>query len=398
MDVPLWQVPSLTEGHFAVLLKMIVASCVLNSVQAAAVTGPTAHVACAAPIDFALVLDNSGSMKRPKPHGSIPGLKALAKQLVSQYALGDDKARFGVVSFNASATTRVAWSTDEAEINAGIDEMEADGKTSISAGLEAARQLFNNSRVGATKVVLLVADGEQSEELGGDTAAIEAAMLVKQDDVTVFAWGFGRATLTTLQQVATDPSSKAVFVTNVAELSNYIANLEAAVCDESPLPDSPTPPSPPPPVPSPPPPAAPPAPPPTLPCGDADPSFCQAELTDSTKLYVKCKKPLFYLLCEGSCFFCPAPPPSPPSPPSPPPLPPSSPPPPSVPSPPPPAPPPPPPTLPKPCGDADPLFCQAELTDSTELYRKCKKPLFFLLCEGSCFFCPAPPPSPPPPL
>ena len=315
----------------AVLLKMIVASCVLNSVQAAAVTGPTAHVACAAPIDFALVLDNSGSMKRPKPHGSIPGLKALAKQLVSQYALGDDKARFGVVSFNASATTRVAWSTDEAEINAGIDEMEADGKTSISAGLEAARQLFNNSRVGATKVVLLVADGEQSEELGGDTAAIEAAMLVKQDDVTVFAWGFGRATLTTLQQVATDPSSKAVFVTNVAELSNYIANLEAAVCDESPLPDSPTPPSPPPPsppppvpsppppsppppVPSPPPPAPPPAPPPTLPCGDADPLFCQAELTDSTELYRKCKKPLFFLLCEGSCFFCPAPPPSPPPP------------------------------------------------------------------------------------
>ena len=58
-------------------------------------------------------------------------------------------------------TLRVGWATDEAEINAGIDEMSADGKTSISAGLEAARQLFNDSRVGATKVVLLVADGER---------------------------------------------------------------------------------------------------------------------------------------------------------------------------------------------------------------------------------------------
>ena len=102
-------------------------------------------------MDFVLVLDESGSMKKPKPEGSIPGLKALAKQLVSQYALGDDKARFGVVSFHASATTRVAWSTDEAEINAGIDEMEADGKTSISAGLEAAGQLFNDSRDNARK-------------------------------------------------------------------------------------------------------------------------------------------------------------------------------------------------------------------------------------------------------
>ena len=109
--------------------------------------------------------------------------KALAKQLVSQYALGENEARFGVVSFNESATTRVGWSTDEAEINAGIDAMEADGKTSISAGHEAARQLFNNSREGATKVVLLVANGEQSNELAanGKTSqqtAIDAAMLV----------------------------------------------------------------------------------------------------------------------------------------------------------------------------------------------------------------------------
>ena len=231
----------------AVLLKMIVASCVLNSVQAAAVTGPTAPAQCAAPIDFALVLDNSGSMKKPKPKGSIPGLKALAKQLVSQYALGAEETRFGVVSFNESATTRVGWSTDEAEINAGIDAMEADGKTSISAGLEAAGQLFNDSRDNARKVVLLVADGEQSEELGGDTAAIDAAKVIKGNGATVFAWGFGQANLTTLQRVSTDPS-KALFVTSVTELSNYsyVAGLEAAVCDESPPPSLP--PSPPPPT------------------------------------------------------------------------------------------------------------------------------------------------------
>ena len=95
--------------------------------------------------------------------------------------------------------------------------------------------------------MLLVADGEQSEELGGDTVAIGAAARVKGDDVTVFGWGFGQANLTTLQRVATDPS-KAVFVTTVTELSNYsyIASLEAAVCDESPPPSLP--PSPPPPT------------------------------------------------------------------------------------------------------------------------------------------------------
>ena len=108
--------------------------------------------------------------------------KALAKQLVSQYALGENEARFGVVSFNESATTRKEWSTNQADIEAGIGAMEADGKSSISAGLDAARQLFNHSREGATKVVLLVANGEQSNELAanGKTSqqtAIDAAML-----------------------------------------------------------------------------------------------------------------------------------------------------------------------------------------------------------------------------
>eukprot|EP00964_Phaeocystis_antarctica_P026101 scaffold14673_cov84-Phaeocystis_antarctica.AAC.1 len=39
---------------------------------------------CATPIDFALVLDESGSMKKPLPNGSLEGpggLKAFAKQL-----------------------------------------------------------------------------------------------------------------------------------------------------------------------------------------------------------------------------------------------------------------------------------------------------------------------------
>jgi len=187
-------------------------------------------------------------MKRPKPHGSMEGpggLKALAKQLVSQYYLGVDAARFAVVSFAADATTRVAWSTNKTEINAGIDQMSADGQTSISDGLEAAGQLLaNDSRAGATKVVLLVSDGEQTVDAApGKTlsqTAVDAAALVKGDGATVFAWGFGdKVSNTTLQHVATD-SSKAVLVQEVGELTNSLVLLEAAICNESP-------PSPPPP-------------------------------------------------------------------------------------------------------------------------------------------------------
>ena len=185
---------------------------------------------CATPIDFVLVLDESGSMKKPLPEGSMEGpsgMKAFAKQLVNQYSLGEDATRFSVVSFAANATTRVPWSYNAADINAGIDEMSADGKTSISDGFEAAQQLFaDDGRVGATKVVLLVSDGEQTVDAApGKTllqTAVEAAALVKGDGATVFAWGFGgEVSLATLEQIATD-SSKVILARELAELTGTL--------------------------------------------------------------------------------------------------------------------------------------------------------------------------------
>ena len=82
---------------------------------------------------------------------------------VNEYFLGVDAARFSVVSFATDATTRVPWSYNAAEINAGVDAMTAGGWTSISDGFDAARQLFGDGgRLGVTKIVLLLLDGEQT--------------------------------------------------------------------------------------------------------------------------------------------------------------------------------------------------------------------------------------------
>ena len=176
---------------------------------------------------------------------------------MNQYFLGEDAARFSVVSFAAKATTRVPWSYDAAVINGGIDSMTANGKTSISDGFEAAGQLFVSGRESATKIVLLFSDGGQTVDAApGKTlleTAIDAAALVKGDGVTVFAWGFGnKLKWSTLEQIATD-SSKALLVQDLDELDDYLEGLEATICNESP-PLSPPQPSPPPPSPSPPPP------------------------------------------------------------------------------------------------------------------------------------------------
>ena len=185
---------------------------------------------------------------------------------MSEYFLGEDAARFSVVSFAGDATTRVPWSYNEIELYAGIDQLTAGGWTSISDGIARARQLFaDDGRAGATKVILLLSDGEQSVDAApGMTyaqTAVHAAALAKADGITVFAWGFGGVSWSTLQQIATDPS-KAFLANDLAGLSAHLSVLQAVLCNESP-----------PLLPPPPPPASPP---PALPgtCACSDPTPC----------------------------------------------------------------------------------------------------------------------------
>ena len=94
--------------------------------------------------------------------------------------------------------------------------------------------------MGAIKVVLFLSDGEQTvDAVPGKTlmqTAIDAATLVKGSGATVFAWGFGGASLPTLEQIATDPS-KALLVQAMGKLVDHVAGLQATVCNyESPVP------------------------------------------------------------------------------------------------------------------------------------------------------------------
>ena len=81
---------------------------------------------CSTAMDFAMVLDESGSMKNFMEGPN--GLKAFAKELVSEFDIGENASRFSVVSFEVDATTRVLWSHDAAVIGAGIDEMTPGGR------------------------------------------------------------------------------------------------------------------------------------------------------------------------------------------------------------------------------------------------------------------------------
>eukprot|EP00964_Phaeocystis_antarctica_P129426 scaffold93275_cov51-Phaeocystis_antarctica.AAC.1 len=161
--------------------------------------------------------------------------------------------------------------------------------TSISEGFEAAGKLFlddgNGTRKDATQVVLFLSDGDQTLDALSGTfltinaasvdqeevarlrdQAVDAAKVVKDQGARVFAWGFGKATKATLDQVATS-KDQAFLVQEIAELNDFLDQLEAEICNDSPPPQPPSPPPLPPSPPSPPslPPSSPPPPSPSIP-------------------------------------------------------------------------------------------------------------------------------------
>ena len=95
--------------------------------------------------------------------GSMSDMKQFAKDIVDSFDLAHTK--FGVVSFNGDATTRTIFSSSQYSINTAIDAMYANGYTSISDGFDAAGTMFDSyHRDGATKIVLLLSDGEQTTD------------------------------------------------------------------------------------------------------------------------------------------------------------------------------------------------------------------------------------------
>ena len=191
------------------------------STEASCTSSPSPPSNCTIQIDFALLLDESGSTKsgstkRPDEPIAFVLYKGFAKELLERFPPEINRSRFSVVSFNANASTRVGWSYNTTEIELGIDQLEPNGETSISDGFEAVRHLFDNSstdgRESATKVVLLLSDGRQTvDKAYGRTllqTAVDAAELVREKhNATVFAWGFGnKVNLTELEMIASDRS------------------------------------------------------------------------------------------------------------------------------------------------------------------------------------------------
>jgi len=98
------------------------------------------------------------------------------------------------------------------------------GKTYISRSLYDAAAALGESRnaTAAQRVVILLTDGQQNAQFGGDAEAIRAAREVRDNDpsLVLMAVGFGTAARDTIDAIVTPPVSRhSLFASSVLDIA-----------------------------------------------------------------------------------------------------------------------------------------------------------------------------------
>ena len=176
-------------------------------------TGPTAGggTRCDEVLDLVLVLDSSGSMA-PYTYQ----MRGLALAIIAQFQVGRSAARIGYVDFSTGAAVRIDLTHREGRVTNAINlySPSQNSRTAISSGLDlAAAQLASarSARPTARTVALLITDGVNSAEYGGDAAAIRSAQRLKSAGGLLISVGFGGADPATIAHMASTPSSQYSF-------------------------------------------------------------------------------------------------------------------------------------------------------------------------------------------
>ena len=250
---------------------------------------PSAPPPCSGQVDLVMVLDNTGSVG-----GQRGAVLQFARQLVSEFTMGATAAQIGYIEFDTTVVTHSELTPSLTTILDKIDNAQVmGGQTCISCALERGQQILTGtgSRAGVPKVLVLLSDGIQTTG-NRDADAISAATTVKAAGTRIIAVGFGDASVTTLNAIATSPSSvNALYKSTASELVDLMTDGKFGICvtaTDVPYGPPPSPPSPPsdPPPPKPPmtpPPSPSPLPPPSTPpvdcnyCSDLYANFAAKE-------------------------------------------------------------------------------------------------------------------------
>jgi Ca-activated chloride channel family protein len=140
------------------------------------------------PVNLALVIDRSGSMRGQK----LTDAKHAAREFILRVAQGD---RLAVVHYGTSVTTFPSTLVNEetrTRMLAFVDALEDDGSTNISGGMEAAAQelrpYVNEFRVSRA---ILMSDGQPTAGLVREEELTQLARQLRSQGIAVSALGVG---------------------------------------------------------------------------------------------------------------------------------------------------------------------------------------------------------------
>ncbi|TKX62736.1 VWA domain-containing protein [Halorubrum sp. ASP1] len=170
-------------------------------------------------LEVALVSDVSGSMSG----APLSALKTAATSFVGNLSSPDEAA---AISFSTSASTDQELTTNYQLVQNAINNYSAGGGTSIDAGIvEGEDELLNgtNATAGASKVMILLSDGQSDE-----TAAISAANDAKNNGIRIFTIALGNADTSLLESVASSPDD-AFVAPDPADLDTVYAEIAQIV-------------------------------------------------------------------------------------------------------------------------------------------------------------------------
>lgn len=178
-----------------------------------------------APLDLVIAIDESGSINA----ADFISEKNAAVAFVNGLDFTGGVRKVGVIAFSGDARQIIALNNNKTTVTNAINAIvQRGGATAITDAIRDATTMVTTgagAQVGADKVLLVLTDGLNTVDTPG---LLPAANAFKALPGEIFALGFGAASLSQLNSIASDPDSTHVFI---APSAAALAGLAAEIAD-----------------------------------------------------------------------------------------------------------------------------------------------------------------------
>ena len=189
----------------------------------------TLRIDCDSGLDIVFVLDSSGSILE----NNFVTMKDFVKNIVTNFEIGADKTRVGVIRFSTSASIVIPLgSINNALIlnNSITNIVYTDGGTATHLALNLLDTAFSNARTseGIPRVAIVFTDGQSNSP----SLTIQAAQAVHSTGIIVYSFGIGSGVNMNELNAIASTSSNVFLISNFSpgEFAAKLLPLQTSTC------------------------------------------------------------------------------------------------------------------------------------------------------------------------